>query len=148
LVLRDCEDNGLGLGALLKITDPYASDKFNLAMVIGFEWDNLFIKYPTKGWIRVKNYMGDTNRQSFFYEQGLVSFRDEHCPSKVAAHRDDSKWRDLKLQGTLADNARVKVVSGVEQDLNKVAPGRILNGGVGIEEWFKDRTSSEFHNNY
>jgi len=116
--------------------------------VVGFEWDNLFIKYPTKGWIKVKNYMGDTNRQSFFYEQGLVSFRDEHCPSQVASKRDDSKWRDIKLHGSLTQSKKIKVVSSVNKDLNKVAPTRILNGGVGIEEWFKDRTSSEYHNNY
>jgi hypothetical protein len=146
-VLRDCEDNGIGIGAMLKITDPYSHDKFNLAMVVGFEWDNLFLKYPTKGWIKVKNYMGDIKSpHHYFYEQGLISFRDEHCPY-LHDQMDSGKWRELKLQGSLSANSKIKVVSGVEQDLNKVAPNRILNGGVGVEEWFKDRTSADYRNN-
>jgi len=148
LVLKDCEKNGLGVGTMLKISDHYGYDKFNLAMVVGFEWDNLFLKYPTKGWIKVKNYMGDQNTQSFFYEQGLISFRDEHCPSQVASKRDDSKWRDLKLHGSLKQSKKIKIVSRVKQNLNKVAPTRTLNGGVGIEEWFNGRTHSQYHNKY
>jgi len=149
LVLRDCEKNGLGIGTMLKITDPYSHDKFNLAMVVGFEWSNLFLKYPTKGWIKIKNYMGNLkdNSNHYFYEQGLISFRDEHCPSQVAAKRDDSKWRDITLNESLAESKKIKVVSGVKQDLNKVAPTRTLNGGVGIEEWFKERTSADYRDN-
>ena len=153
LVLRDCEDNGIGIGAMLKITDPYSHDKFNLAMVVGFEWDNLFLKYPTKGWIKVKNYMGDIkSSHHYFYEQGLISFRDEHCPAlhdqrNLSCALDGGNWRELKLQGTLSENSKIRVVSRVEQDLNKVAPNRILNGGVGVESWFKDRTSADYRNN-
>jgi len=149
LVLRDCEDNGLGIGAMLKITDPYSHDKFNLAMVVGFEWGNLFLKYPTKGWIKVKNYMGDVHKNSnhYFYEQGLISFRDEHCPD--VGHGMDAKgsWRELRLQGSLSQSKKIRVVSGVEQDLNKVAPNGVLNGGVGVEEWFQGRTSPDYYSN-
>jgi len=98
--------------------------------------------------------MGDVHKSShhYFYEQGLISFRDEHCPAlhdqrNLSCALDGGNWRELKLQGTLSENSKIRVVSRVEQDLNKVAPNRILNGGVGVESWFKDRTSADYRNN-
>jgi hypothetical protein len=145
--MKDMEDNGVGIGTLLKMKDGYHGSRtaFNLAMVTGFNWDNLFINYPTKAWIQIKNYYGSVRTSYYQYEDGFVSFKDAHCPQYPDG--DKSNWRGMTLDSSIRHSKKVQVMTRVEQDLTRVAPPAILNGGVGMEDWFMSRTSDEYHHN-
>ena len=147
LVIKDMEDNGVGIGTLLKVKDGYhGSDAaFNLAMITGFNWDNLFIKHPTKAWVQIKNYYGSIQKSYYQYEDGFVSFKDAHCPRYP--NDDNSNWRGMNLESSIKHSKKITVVTPVTQDLTKIAPAAILNGGVGMEDWFMSRTSDEYHHN-
>jgi hypothetical protein len=147
LVIKDMEESGVGIGTMLRVSDNYYStdNHFNLAMVTGFNWDNLFINYPTKAWIRIKNYYGSNKKSHYQYEDGYVSFKDAHCPQYPDG--DKSNWRGMTLDSSVRHSKKIKVVTPVEQDLTSVAPGAVLNGGVGMEDWFVNRTSEDYHHN-
>ncbi len=147
LVIKDMEDNGVGIGTLLKIKDHHYGDggQFNLAMITGFNWDNLFIKHPTKAWVQIKNYYGSLKKSFYQYEGGFVSFKDAHCPQYP--NDDTSNWRSMNLESSIKHSKKITVVTPVTQDLTKIAPPAVLNGGVGMEDWFLSRTSDEYHRN-
>jgi len=157
LVLKDLQKNGVGVGSLLKMKKEryYGSNDFFLAMVTGFKWENLFYRRPTKAWIKIKNFYGN-KQQSYLYEEGHVSCGDAHCPHFDDASGDlyenshdykNQSWQKMKLQGSIDNSEQITIVSTVEQDLSRIAPTEVLNGGIGIKDWFCGKQSSTYQDN-
>lgn len=146
LILDDLMKAGVGVGAVLKTPNPFFAGSFMVSVVTGFKWENLFIKYPTKGWIKVRNFQGDSQNASALFthrvENGLLAFRDCHCPKDPKCF-----WKDVELSGSASTNRSIKVISKVKQDIYKKIPAKILNGGHGVGDWFKDRKSANFGKN-
>jgi len=53
----------------------------------------------------------------------------------------------MNLESSIKHSKKIAVVTPVTQDLTKIAPAAVLNGGVGMEDWFLSRTSDEYHRN-
>jgi len=145
LVFKDLEKNGVGVGSLLRITQDtysYSDSTFFLGMVTGFNWENLFYKRPSKAWIKIKNFYGQIKSRTYLYEEGHISFGEEH-----AVMDRTSGWRDLELVGSIEHCKKVQVVSTVDRPVSALAPAPVLNGGVGIAHWFEGKQSSDYTDN-
>ena len=153
LVLKDLESCGVGVGSLLRLRQDAYSDNagFFLAMVTGFKWENLFYKHPTKAWVKVKTFYGNF-RKSYYYDEGSISFGDEHCP--VFSEESDSSrpnvWNKMTLRGSACESKKIEVVSAhaSSKELFKAVPAEILNGGGnGATDWFQGRQSANYYEN-
>jgi len=157
LVVGDLEKSGVGIGTLIKYSPRGVGRGWILGMVTGFRWKNLSINYPTKAWIQIRNFGGNTpeNLMPPGYsprEVGYISLRDIHRP--VLADRQGTPVAarvlkpNIKLEGSIAESEVFKIVSPVCSNLTNQAPQNILAGGDGIGEFYEGKRSKDYYVNF